>query len=264
MYCRHIAVHHRQFAFVISLSSVDSPTLHVMLCVPLQYKALCMLYMWRVYVSAAMHCVWDSHELLTLTTSGYVMGVVAVCLDVLTTLTELEQVSEIAEAEKPMTALLMRRLGRSSYWGSFSLRKLYCKQDENISTITEVSSHLRSCTANNMEVSWLVLRSLLIQEVELQTTWNHLNQNMLHNQTQIGEPFEVCQAWGPFVLHYHKRSKYSTSLLQCIAAEFNATWLIASWVTGAYTEAFKKADATRHASLQAVFYICDFICCIRI
>lgn len=41
--------------------------------------------------------------------------VVAVCLEVLITRTELEQVSEIAEAENPMTALRMSRLGRSSY-----------------------------------------------------------------------------------------------------------------------------------------------------
>ena len=51
----------------------------------------------------------------TLTTSGYVIEVVAVCLEVLTTRTELEQVSEIAEAENPMTALRMSRRGRSSY-----------------------------------------------------------------------------------------------------------------------------------------------------
>ena len=43
------------------------------------------------------------------------MGTVEVCLVVLTTRTELEQVSEIAEAEKPMTALLISRRGRSSY-----------------------------------------------------------------------------------------------------------------------------------------------------
>ena len=52
---------------------------------------------------------------LTLTTSGYVMGVLCVCLVVFTTRTELEQVSEMAEAEKPMTALLISRRGRSSY-----------------------------------------------------------------------------------------------------------------------------------------------------
>lgn len=51
----------------------------------------------------------------TLTTSGYVIDFVAVCLEVLITRTELEQVSEIAEAEKPMTALRISRLGRSSY-----------------------------------------------------------------------------------------------------------------------------------------------------
>lgn len=72
------------------------------------------------------------------------MGVVAVCLDVFTTRMELEHVSEIAEAEKPITALRSRRLGRSSYWGKYSFRKLYC------STATEVTEHchMRVCLHN--------------------------------------------------------------------------------------------------------------------
>ena len=49
---------------------------------------------------------------------------------VFTTRTELEQVSDIAEAENPMTALLMSRRGRSSYWGRCSFKKLYCSSSK--------------------------------------------------------------------------------------------------------------------------------------
>lgn len=65
---------------------------------------------------------------LTLTTWGYVVFVVDACLDVFTTLMELEQVSEMAEAEKPMTADRSNRFGSSSYCGSISFRVLYCKR----------------------------------------------------------------------------------------------------------------------------------------
>lgn len=64
--------------------------------------------------------------MLTLTTSGYVTFVVEACLEVFTTLMEFEHVSEIAEAEKPMTADLDRRRTRSSYCGHISFRVLYC------------------------------------------------------------------------------------------------------------------------------------------
>lgn len=45
----------------------------------------------------------------------YPMLVVLVCLTVLMTRMELEQVSETAEEQKPMTAERARRMGRSSY-----------------------------------------------------------------------------------------------------------------------------------------------------
>jgi hypothetical protein len=70
---------------------------------------------WGHLSRAAVRCAHQQLHKHTLTTSGYVIGVVAVCLEVLTTRTELEQVSEIAEAENPMTALRMSRRGKSSY-----------------------------------------------------------------------------------------------------------------------------------------------------
>ena len=78
-------------------------------------QALSLNAVWGHLSSAAVRCAHQQVHKHTLTTSGYVIEVVAVCLEVLITRTELEQVSEIAEAENPMTALRMSRLGRSSY-----------------------------------------------------------------------------------------------------------------------------------------------------
>lgn len=53
------------------------------------------------------------------------IGVVAVCLEVFTTRIELEHVSEMAEAQKPMRADRPNLRGRSSYWGRYSFKELY-------------------------------------------------------------------------------------------------------------------------------------------
>lgn len=64
----------------------------------------------------------------------------AACFDVLITRIELEQVSEIADAENPMTAERSNRLGSSSYWGMSSLRVLYCTTNTQIDELSHAYS----------------------------------------------------------------------------------------------------------------------------
>jgi hypothetical protein len=65
--------------------------------------------------------------LRTLTICVYVMGTVDVCLEVLMTRMELEQMSDTKDEHQPMSAERSRRLCSSSYLGSTSFRVLYCR-----------------------------------------------------------------------------------------------------------------------------------------
>lgn len=58
---------------------------------------------------------------------GRKRGTLCVCFVVLITRMELEQVSDVAEAAKPMTAERSSRFGSSSYCGRYSLSSLYTK-----------------------------------------------------------------------------------------------------------------------------------------
>lgn len=132
------------------------------------------------------------------------MGVVAVCLEVFTTRMELEHVSEIAEAEKPITALRSRRLGRSSYWGKYSFRKLYC------STTTEVTEHCHMMLQADKRGVCTICRSLLCWKTQ-SCVWllmlNEAKSAGLERKCNLGYESAVC---GQSAMQHPQGFKHST------------------------------------------------------